>query len=320
MSEPGMNQTSLDDLSQCKVLLVGREGNGKTSCVRTISPHVNAPTVSQCKGVCDTGEDLRDNINDVIQRAGKLIKELHQQGGVDAIGFVLKYGVRFTKQEKNAVESARSILGNDVFQKYGFVLFTYGDLFELDVEDEPLDFEQWCRQQTGDIQKLFEEVNYRIVLLDNKTKDLTKRTQQFTEFKQTIRKVQRDNQNKKYTMHDFENAQPGQTIIYDLKKNRQNGDMNWLAFLIFLIKFYVSFIFDKIFFVIRNSITIFRSILAFPITFCTQFSVCSTFVGAIVGNVLQLYHSINNKMKSSAVSFNIQQNEVISCIVQYTTK
>ncbi|KAH9524164.1 Immune-associated nucleotide-binding protein 10 [Bulinus truncatus] len=110
----------------------------------------------------------------VTREVEKVFQSYDNSVKFNAIVYVMKYGVRFTNQEKDAVKEVRCMFGDDVFNRHVIIIMTYGDLFDLDTEEDDRTFEDWCEQQTGDIHKLFEEVDYRIVLFDNKTKDQEK--------------------------------------------------------------------------------------------------------------------------------------------------
>uniref|UniRef100_A0A2C9L3X7 AIG1-type G domain-containing protein n=1 Tax=Biomphalaria glabrata TaxID=6526 RepID=A0A2C9L3X7_BIOGL len=171
-----INRSAMPKPGQEKVVLfVGRSGNGITSCVQTIEKiNDTGLVVKECPDVGDNDQDLKKDKNEVLQDTANLIQELDlKYCGTNALVFVLKYGVRYTKQEKNAVAVVKYLFGDSVFRDRGIIAFTYGDLFDLDCGDT-LDnterFMDWCREQPGDIEKLFQEVNYRCVLFDNKTK------------------------------------------------------------------------------------------------------------------------------------------------------
>ncbi|XP_059152060.1 uncharacterized protein LOC131938159 [Physella acuta] len=185
--------------SQSKIfLLTGRTGNGKSSTGNFFLsglyflPHSSlsddtrilrysatvtgrAITVIDGTGIGDIGEDLACSAEDLLENT----REALQDGGFDVLVFVLKYGVRFTKQEKDAVQRVKDMFGEDVFKTRGVIVMTYGDNFQLDNEDENVEFVDWCRRQTGEVENLFEEVQYRIVLVNNKTKDKTATREEF---------------------------------------------------------------------------------------------------------------------------------------------
>ncbi|KAH9492488.1 hypothetical protein Btru_025961 [Bulinus truncatus] len=169
-------------MTTMRIILVGRDGNGKSSSVTSITKvkrQHRSIMAEKSNGVGDTREDLTISIETVEKNMETIMNSCSVLGGFNAIVFVLKYGVRFTQQEKDAVAAVRSMLGDDVFLNYGIIMMTYGDLFDMDHEDGCRSFMDWCKYQTGDIQSLFEEVNYRIVLFDNKTKDISKLDQQY---------------------------------------------------------------------------------------------------------------------------------------------
>uniref|UniRef100_A0A2C9KTU2 AIG1-type G domain-containing protein n=1 Tax=Biomphalaria glabrata TaxID=6526 RepID=A0A2C9KTU2_BIOGL len=185
------------------LLLIGREGNGKTSCIQTLGKFQGSQiNVIECVGVGETGSDLIDDVHVLLKNVETIIKSCDEEhGGIDAFGFVLKYGVRFTQQEKHAVQVARLIFGQDIFKKWGLIIFTYGDLFECHVT-----FAEWCQEQSGDIQRLFQEVDYKCVLLDNKTNDEQILIDQYEDLDKYIAK---NNQFRKYNYAQYEKAHQG---------------------------------------------------------------------------------------------------------------
>nr|KAI8745193.1 AIG Resistant factor [Biomphalaria glabrata] len=118
----------------------------------------------------DTGDDISYKIGDIQEATRKMLQHLVTTGGsgIDAIVFVLKYGVRFTKQEKDAVTRVKEIFGDNVFSDFGIIAFSYGDLFDLDNSSQKIEFDDWCLQQSGYVKALFIECDYRCVLFNNK--------------------------------------------------------------------------------------------------------------------------------------------------------
>ncbi|CAL1546315.1 unnamed protein product [Lymnaea stagnalis] len=177
-------------------LLVGRQGQGKSSvgntilqtkrfATKTTGAVASVPAASperadndrvvvvDTTGIGDSGSDRAGDVQSVIQLANEA-----SVCGFDAMIYVLKYGVRFTKQEKDAVQMVKSIFGENVFRDWGILVFSYGDNFDLDTEDDGMTFEDWCQEQTGDIKTLFEEVDYRCVLFDNRGKNTARQDQE----------------------------------------------------------------------------------------------------------------------------------------------
>ncbi|KAH9524162.1 hypothetical protein Btru_048284 [Bulinus truncatus] len=193
--------------TKMRILLVGRSGNGMDSCAKTMEntiPTKHMIIAEKCSGIGDTGEDLLQDMKTVIGNVFMKVKDSPVLGTIAAIVLVLKYGVRFTKQEKDAVEVVRLMFGYDVLSKYGVLLFTHGDTFNTDNEDNNRTFIDWCRDQTGDIQSLFEEVDYRIVLFDNKTKDISRLEDQYNTLCDTVSVM-----NVVYGMEEFDKAKSG---------------------------------------------------------------------------------------------------------------
>ncbi|KAK0050006.1 protein AIG1 [Biomphalaria pfeifferi] len=189
-----------------RILLVGRAGNGLTSCVQSINkvqPGCRPIEIYalECPGVGDKGEDRRESIESTRNNLKEIIKAYDKDGGIDAIALVLKYGVRFTKQEKDAVEEVKLMFGANVFQEHGIIIMTYGDLFEgYDVGKENY-FIDWASEQRGDIEKLFQDVQTRVYLFDNKADNIQKRREQVEHLSQCFMHFR-----KPYTLEDFEKA------------------------------------------------------------------------------------------------------------------
>uniref|UniRef100_A0A2C9M8A2 AIG1-type G domain-containing protein n=1 Tax=Biomphalaria glabrata TaxID=6526 RepID=A0A2C9M8A2_BIOGL len=125
------------------ILIVGRSGNGKRSIGNSLlgePPFFETGTYEQtldlvykdsdklrvivCPFIGDTGDDIDANLQEICDAARKL-KYIVGDRDIDAILFVLKYGVRFTKQEKDAVQRVKDVFGPDVFKHHIIIAFSY---------------------------------------------------------------------------------------------------------------------------------------------------------------------------------------------------
>ncbi|BFZ20021.1 hypothetical protein BsWGS_23060 [Bradybaena similaris] len=93
-------------------------------------------------------------------------------GGVDAFLFVIKFGCRFTEEERSALEDLKQIFGTS-YMNHVIVIMTGGDLFEREMEEEDcnITFDEWCREQRGAFRQLYDDCNGRVVLVNNFEED-----------------------------------------------------------------------------------------------------------------------------------------------------
>uniref|UniRef100_A0A0B7AT59 AIG1-type G domain-containing protein n=1 Tax=Arion vulgaris TaxID=1028688 RepID=A0A0B7AT59_9EUPU len=234
------------------LLLVGREGNGKSSTGNSIlnqkvfiprtatsqvssdinkrTATIDGKTVNVVDGLSllDSSTDGVDNVRQTIGHAERALSQFAR--GCNAVIIVLKYGIRFTNQEKNAVNIIRSLFGENIIKNYGVIVMTYGDNFANDMEENGTTFETWCQNQTGDVRDLFRECGNRFVLFNNKTNDSKQIKEQFRNLMSKVDEVKKRDSH--YTLDTFRAAKFGQRklIVQSKLSDLQTATNNVLDF------------------------------------------------------------------------------------------
>ncbi|BFZ20017.1 hypothetical protein BsWGS_23056 [Bradybaena similaris] len=127
-------------------------------------------------------------------------------GKIDAFVLVIRYGTRFTEEDKKTLEILIDLFGENYFKRL-IVVMTHGDLFTFDMECEgtpETSFDAWCDEQTGPLRQLFTTCNGRFVLFNNREKDEVKMHAQRQKLIQLVRDVQR--KEGKFTRDTFYDA------------------------------------------------------------------------------------------------------------------
>ncbi|GFN75649.1 immune-associated nucleotide-binding protein 9 [Plakobranchus ocellatus] len=126
--------------------------------------------------------------------------------GYHAFLLVVRYGTRFTEEDKDTIELLKSLFGQDFVGKYCILAMTHGDNFQHNIESRPGGdtFPEWCSRQTGIFQELLKECNNRIVLFDNTTQEEEKRDAQLDKLLEMVSHLQ--SQGQRYTDDNFQKA------------------------------------------------------------------------------------------------------------------
>ncbi|XP_059161576.1 GTPase IMAP family member 8-like [Physella acuta] len=129
---------------------------------------------------------------------------------------VIKFGQRFTEEERVVLEAARTIFGQDVFKKFGVCVFTHGDDFEHQMEDSDDEkysaIEDWVAAQHQGIKDLYEECGLRVVLFNNRTKVEQQKVDQVERLLQQVKKLKFN-----YTHKDYIEASEGRSVFTAMK-------------------------------------------------------------------------------------------------------
>ncbi|XP_059152018.1 uncharacterized protein LOC131938132 [Physella acuta] len=219
-----------------KLFLVGRTSNGKSSTGNSIlsskpfslnseeivvkSGKANQYDVTLVDGygIGDSVKDLKGDMKRLIYNIEKVFNE-NLNNCFSALLLVIPLYVRYTHQESESVRVVKSIFGQNVFEKCGIIVMTYGDMFPPPTRCTS--FDTWCKEQKGDIRKLLSECNNRYVLFDNKTCDKNIQKVQVDKLMTEVIKI-----NQEYNDRDFENASTQRNALkgLDADNNSQSSE------------------------------------------------------------------------------------------------
>ncbi|RUS77132.1 hypothetical protein EGW08_015119 [Elysia chlorotica] len=153
-------------------------------------------------GVGDTRLETKDSVDMVASKMEQAI--LMNPIGYHAFLLVVRFGARFTQEDRDTVAFLKNLFGVDFVKNYCILVITCGDLFQRDSEESGQTFEQWCNNQSGIFQELLQECGHRAVLFDNWTRDEAARDAQIDRLLDTISRLQAHGH--RYTDRSFQQA------------------------------------------------------------------------------------------------------------------
>uniref|UniRef100_A0A3Q7GWC9 AIG1-type G domain-containing protein n=1 Tax=Solanum lycopersicum TaxID=4081 RepID=A0A3Q7GWC9_SOLLC len=219
------------------VVLIGCAGDGKSSTGNSIVGRNVFRSMPHSAGVTSTCQHQSTNLpNDQIlhvidtpglfdfSAASEIVRNEFlrcvdlAEDGIHAVLLVLSVRYRFSKEQQAAVQSFQEFFG-------GKIIFTGGD----DLEDHDVTLDDYLGSDCPEpLKETLAMCQNRVVLLDNKTQNHNKRSEQLRELLFEVNLVVEENDGKPYTNNLFTKSKEGLMNFHDEKANVLEEDIEEL--------------------------------------------------------------------------------------------
>ncbi|KAH9330402.1 hypothetical protein KI387_002510, partial [Taxus chinensis] len=143
----------------------------------------------------------KNSSKELLQREFAKCIELVKDG-VHGVLYVVSVRNRFTAEEAAALDTLQLLFGPQILN-YIVVIFTGGD----DLEDDGITLEEYLKDRPQKLEEVLRRCKRRMVLFDNETTSITKKTKQRNELLKHIHNIIAENGGRPYSFDPFREDQ-----------------------------------------------------------------------------------------------------------------